>query len=282
MPRPSGTRHTPARASASAATPLTSRPHERARRRPIGAIWPLRDREGRRLARAVRAEQRVRPRPARAREVDAVQHVDAAVAGADAAQLEHRLAGVDRVVGPTRRLAAPSPCRGRRPAPRRRAWISAGVPRAMTRPKSSTWMCVARAPSRTACRARRAGRRARRRRARAAAGRARRSRPRRDPTTARRAAAPAARSRARGRARPGAPCRWAASRRVSSATSAMPTRSSSSSATSAGSYASLAQRRRISAATSTFSRAVRLPNTSSRWNVRAMPEPGPLVRRRRR
>ena len=39
----------------------------------------------------------------------------------------------------------------------------------------------------------------------------------------------------------------------------------------AGVVRSFAQRRRISSATSTFSRAVRLPNASRRWNVRAMP-----------
>src|SRR5438270_2256319 len=51
----------------------------------------------------------------------------------------------------------------------------------------------------------------------------------------------------------------------------MPTRSRIASVTSLGFDPSLAQRRRISAATSTFSRAVREPNTSRRWKVRARP-----------
>src|SRR5262245_18929388 len=58
----------------------------------------------------------------------------------------------------------------------------------------------------------------------------------------------------------------------SSATACSPTRSRISSATTPGARErSCAHPRRISAATRTFSRAVRLPKVSSRWNVRPIP-----------
>ena len=64
-----------------------------------------------------------------------------------------------------------------------------------------------------------------------------------------------------------------------SATAPRPTRSMISSVTSRGSDLSRDQLRRNSAAARMFSRAVSEPKTSSRWKVRAMPEPGPPVRR---
>ena len=136
MPRPSGTRQTPARASASGATPLTSRPqtstlpelrHDLARLRPR-ASSTCRRRSG-------RAARRPRPAAARGRRRAA------------------RRCGRSRRDTPTRARA-----RGRssaitrppsvaRPVPRYAActagsaWISAACP-GDDRPKSSTWMCA--------------------------------------------------------------------------------------------------------------------------------------------
>ena len=75
MPRPSGIRHTPARASASGVAPVTSRP-QRNKLPELRHDLPARDRERRRLPGAVRTEQREHLAGLQ-REVDAVQHVDA-------------------------------------------------------------------------------------------------------------------------------------------------------------------------------------------------------------
>ena len=76
MPRPSGMRHTPARASASGAAPVTSRP-QRNMPPEVGTIWPDATASVVDLPGAVRPEQR--EHLARAQlEVDAVQHVDRA------------------------------------------------------------------------------------------------------------------------------------------------------------------------------------------------------------
>ena len=130
MPRPSGIRHTPARASASGATPVTSRP-QRSKLPDDGHDLARRDRERRRLARAVRPEQR-EDLARREREVDAVQHVDAAVAGAHRRELEHRdssPAARRRVRIVVDAVTAPA-CGGAevRALHRGSAWISSGVP----------------------------------------------------------------------------------------------------------------------------------------------------------
>ena len=110
-------------------------------------------------------------------------------------------------------------------------------------------------------------------RARAAGARARRSRPRRDPTTVRRAAAravavPSARPSSTSRA---VPVGSESTLRSGDRGRCRPARGARRRRSRARRSVSVAQRRRISSATSTFSRAVRLPNGSSRWNVRAMP-----------
>ena len=63
MPRPSGTRHSPARARSSARAPLTRRPATRTSP-PVGGCRPARTLQGRGLAGAVRARARPGPRPA--------------------------------------------------------------------------------------------------------------------------------------------------------------------------------------------------------------------------
>ena len=86
MPRPSGTRHTPARASASGFAPLTSRPPISSWP-PLGWIWPLATASVVLFPGAVGSEQR--EHGARFEdEVDAVEHVDDAVAGPDVPQFE--------------------------------------------------------------------------------------------------------------------------------------------------------------------------------------------------
>ncbi len=87
MPRPSGMRHTPMRASASALTPVTSRPHS-VKLPALGAIWPHATRERGRLARAVRAQQGVHL-SGQQREADAVEDVDSSVPGAHRHELQH-------------------------------------------------------------------------------------------------------------------------------------------------------------------------------------------------
>ena len=133
MPRPSGIEaHTGAGEGvgrhagdvAAAQQQASRRRHDLARR----------DRERRRLAGAVRAEQRV-DLARREREVDAVQHVDAAVAGAHRRQFQYRRATrVDREPG--RRADGFGGCHDALPAvvPRYArctsgsTWISLGVP----------------------------------------------------------------------------------------------------------------------------------------------------------
>ena len=103
--------------------------------------------------------------PGATREVDAVQHVDACRSRRGCRAARGRRRRADRLDGG--HGAVRPRCRGTRRSTFGSAWISAGVPLAMMRPKSSTWM-YAHVPSRAACRARRAGRRGRRPRARAA------------------------------------------------------------------------------------------------------------------
>ena len=135
-PRPSGIVHTPSRASASGLAPLTWRP---ATCTPpaVGDHLAAGHLEGRGLAGAVRAEQR-HDRRGRHREVDAVQHLDAAVRGADRRRSSSdRAAVVGRRIGcsvierlggrPARRrgrrrctrLSSCTSAACRRPAPRR-------------------------------------------------------------------------------------------------------------------------------------------------------------------
>ena len=219
MPRPSGMRHTPARARRSEDQPVTRVAEEvdaHRTRRELTA----RDLQRRGLARAVRSEQREHL-AGRDRDAHAVQHVDGAVGGADVEQLE-RGAG-RRAVWPAARepavAARPSAPFGEVPATvgRRADWPTTsassavtsrssascssgtaaprrprrgtrraragspgprpGSPKAMRRPKSSTWMwsqalitrlmsCSTSSTPRPSRRARGAARRARRSRAR--------------------------------------------------------------------------------------------------------------------
>ena len=197
MPRPSGIRHSPRRASSSGRTPLTRRPaieHVARGRR----VQPGRDPQRRGLPGAVRAEQRDDARLGDL-EVDAEQDVDALVGGVDVAELEE----VHVVPAALPRYAASTASF---------CWISAGLPTAMIWPKSSTctvWQ--------TSSRAARRARRGRRPCPPAAsscssAGELRRSRSRPGRKPARRAAAPRAWSRASGRARPAGTGRWGARR----------------------------------------------------------------------
>ena len=232
-----------------------------------GTIWPLQTAERRRLARAVRPEQRVHL-PRLQHQVDAVQHVDACRSrrGCRAA----RAVRVDRRHGSL--ALGPQRCRGRRPARRDRPGSRAVCPCAMTRPKSSTLMCshasitngmscsTSSTPSPSATSSRRS--------------RAERVglvlvEPRRRLVEQQHLRA---RSRARGRARRGAPCRSGGCSTMSSATSddadpleqLLGDRRSGRTCSCPTPCASRARR-------STFSRVLRLSNASSRWNVRAMP-----------
>ena len=274
MPRPSGIRHTPARASASGATPVTSRPQRNKlpeRRRDL----PRRDRERGRLARRRSGPSSAKTSPGASVEIDAVQHVDAAVARAHRGELQHGTrdpSSRELVTGSECHDVRPSRCRG---TARCTDGVGLDLVRGALRddaPEVEHVDVACTSPSRAACRARRGARRGRRRRARAAARRARRSRASSRPDDG----SSSSSTFGLGRERAGEldEARGAGRQRVDLACRrprAIPTRSSSSSATCAGVVALVAQRRRISSATSTFSRAVRLPNASSRWNVRAMP-----------
>ncbi len=88
IPRPSGMRHTPARARRSALDPVTSWPSI-STAPPVGRTSAAHDLEHRRLARAVGSEHGD-DRAARDDEVDPVQHLDRAVAGPQAAELHAR------------------------------------------------------------------------------------------------------------------------------------------------------------------------------------------------
>ena len=90
------------------------------------------------------------------------------------------------------------------------------------------------------------------------------------PSSARRAGAPTGPWPGPDRARRGGPGRWGAGRVGSSATWDSPTWARMMSA-SARELAPVGRRRRVSAAICTFSRAVRVPKSSSRWKVRAIP-----------
>ena len=88
MPRPSGMVHTPIRASASGATPFTWRPpmwtHPA-----VAASWPLATLSVVVLPPPL-GPSSATTAPRGHDEVDAVQHLDAAVGGPHAGQLEHR------------------------------------------------------------------------------------------------------------------------------------------------------------------------------------------------
>ncbi len=138
MPRPSGIRHTPVARERVGMHPgdiASAEEHAAGVRRDR----PARDTESCRLTRAVRSEQREHLTGLE-RQVDAVQHVDRPVSGPHRGELED---GRDLVVG-----INPDHLRARHDAdfavPRYArctdgfAWMSAGVPCAITRPKSST------------------------------------------------------------------------------------------------------------------------------------------------
>ena len=202
-----------------------------------------------------------------------MQHVDAAVAGAhrDSSSTGSRC-GIGRSGGCSRRRGGHRLGSQVRGCTAVSAWISVGVPRRDDAAEVEHVDVHARAPSRTACRARRGGSRARRRRAR------RSSRP---------SASVSSSSSPEDGSSSSSTFGLVASARASSTSRAVPVGSASTDlvgdgddpdlleqlvcTSSAGGVDSSAQRRRISAATSTFSRAERLPNASSRWNVRAMP-----------
>ena len=103
MPRASGTSSTPSRARRNGARVRDVVAVEAARCRCVGVDEPGGDRAQRRLAGAVGAEQRD-DRAALEREVDAVEHLDVAVAGDDAAGARTR---ASRRVGRARRRRSP-------------------------------------------------------------------------------------------------------------------------------------------------------------------------------
>ena len=275
MPWPSGTRHSPRRASSSERAPLTRRP-ARTTSPAVRRMQPGDHLQRRRLARAVRAEQR-----------------------------EHRARRA-----PTGRHRAAPRCVRRRRARRRARGSPRSAPARWSRHSRRTCQSgrsrhalaevggdhrlvaldlrrradredfaevehahlVRHAAAPAARRARRARPRSRRPRARAAVRRTPPSRTRPARTRARRAAAPADAWPAHARPPPAAPARSAADRRVPGPRRRRPTRSMISSATLAGSMErSRRCRRSMSAATRMLLRTSSSVNSSSRWNVRASP-----------
>ena len=158
MPRPSGTRQTPSRASSSGRAPPARRARGPRPCRAVGAIWPLATFSVVDLP-APFGPSSANTWPGGHDEVDAVQHVDRAVAGAHVAQLERaggapsarrrRPSAVASLAQRPRRACGAASAdrllarrrRGTRRAPPRSPAPRSGVPSAMIRPKSSTWMC---------------------------------------------------------------------------------------------------------------------------------------------
>ena len=212
-----------------------------------------------------------------------MQHLDAAVGGPDADELERRDLGLDVGVEHARR-GRRRRCRSRvhQPTPSGRAEVGldhgrvgphlrrAGRRRSCGRSRARGSSRTR--PSRASCRARRADRQAVGRRAGAAGGRRPRSRPRSGPTPARRAAAPSARSSAPGPARRRGPAR-SGSRRPRGRRGRQAGQLDDLARPSASRVAAAADLQRLwmSPPTRTLSRTDSDVNSSSRWKVRARP-----------